>query len=170
MASLLSATARLMAMNDRVWLRHANPWSVWTRVATAPVLFTALWSHVWIGWWAFVPVAACAFWLWLNPRVFPVPATRSNWASKGTFGERVFLNRKTVPIPRHHETAGLLLSALSGLALLTSVVGFVLRDFWLAGLAFHLSAVFKIWFVDRMVWLYDDMRDADPAYRAWSDS
>ena len=37
--------ARLMAMDDRVWMRHANPWSGYTRIATAPFLFIAIWSH-----------------------------------------------------------------------------------------------------------------------------
>lgn len=25
----------------------------------------------------------------------------------------------------------------------------------------------KLWFVDRMAWLYADMRDATPEFRAW---
>ena len=25
----------------------------------------------------------------------------------------------------------------------------------------------KVWFVDRMVWLYEDMQDADPTYASW---
>jgi hypothetical protein len=25
----------------------------------------------------------------------------------------------------------------------------------------------KLWFVDRMVWLYEDMKDASPVYRSW---
>jgi hypothetical protein len=25
----------------------------------------------------------------------------------------------------------------------------------------------KLWFVDRMVWLYEDMKDATPEYRSW---
>jgi hypothetical protein len=33
--------ARLMAMDDRAWARHANPWSVWTRFATLPFLLLA---------------------------------------------------------------------------------------------------------------------------------
>jgi len=26
----------------------------------------------------------------------------------------------------------------------------------------------KLWFVDRMVWLYQDMKDAHPDYAAWA--
>ena len=25
----------------------------------------------------------------------------------------------------------------------------------------------KVWFVDRMVWLYEDMKDTDPTYASW---
>ena len=67
--------ARLFAMSDGVWARHANPWSVWTRMATLPVLLLALWSRAWIGWWALLPVAAVLVWTWLNPRLFPPPRT-----------------------------------------------------------------------------------------------
>jgi len=41
---------RAMAMNDRVWLRHANPWSVWTRIVTPlPMLIAAMFSRQWLG-------------------------------------------------------------------------------------------------------------------------
>ncbi|WP_377193710.1 DUF6653 family protein [Ruegeria meonggei] len=37
-------------MKDEVWLRHANPWSVWARVLTPlPLLALAIWSRAWIG-------------------------------------------------------------------------------------------------------------------------
>ena len=25
----------------------------------------------------------------------------------------------------------------------------------------------KLWFCDRMVWLYEDMKETDPRYRSW---
>lgn len=34
--------ARAMTMDDATWERHANPWSVWTRMATLPLLLPAL--------------------------------------------------------------------------------------------------------------------------------
>jgi hypothetical protein len=35
----------------------------------------------------------------------------------------------------------------------------VLGNFWIM--------VFKAWFVDRMVWLYLDMKDTNDTYRSW---
>jgi hypothetical protein len=147
-----------MGMTDEVWARHANPWSGWTRVATTPVLFLALWSHVWLGWWALVPIAAVAGWIRLNPRIFPPPASTDNWMSKGVLGERLWLNRDAVAIPRHHARAAQLTSAASALFLLPAAWGFVAQDFWAAFLGVHASAAMKLWFVDRMVWLYEDVR------------
>ena len=160
------AAEKLMTMDDAVWQRHANPWSVWTRVAITPFLFLAVWSYVWIGWWALVPCAAVALFTWLNPRIFPVPKSTNNWASKGVMGERVFINRKTVPIPRHHAVAAQVLTALSAIFLIAAIYGFVVGNFWAAFLGFHAAIVCKIWFVDRMAWLFEDMKDHD-AYEGW---
>ncbi len=40
---------RAMAMDDTTWARHANPWSVWTRVPILPALALAIYSRAWIG-------------------------------------------------------------------------------------------------------------------------
>lgn len=64
---------KIMNMDDQVWRRHANPWSVWTRIATTPFLFFAIWSYVWLGYLSLLPVFILAVWLWLNPRLFSPP-------------------------------------------------------------------------------------------------
>lgn len=143
-------------MTDEVWRRHANPWSGWTRVATTPVLFLALWSHVWIGWWALGPLGVVLIWTWLNPRVFPPPASTDNWMSKGVLGERLWLTRREVPIPAHHARAARLIILGSLVFLVPAAYGFVARDFWAAVLGVHGAAAMKLWFVDRMVWLYEE--------------
>ncbi len=50
--TLESKIARLFSMSDETWKKHANPWSVWTRVTALPALVVAVWSRVWIGHWA----------------------------------------------------------------------------------------------------------------------
>lgn len=160
-------TEKLMSMDEGVWEKHASPWSFWTRMATTPFLFIALWSYVWIGWWALAPLGVLSLWLWMNPRIFPKPKSTDNWASKGVMGERVFINRKAVPIPTHHERAGQILVALAGVFMVLAIYGFIVQNFWIAFLAFHTSILMKIWFVDRMAWLYDDMREQHAEYAAW---
>jgi len=168
MAGFGNIIASAFVMSDRVWERHANPWSVWTRAASAPLPFVAIWSHAWFGWpLALVLFAAIASWLWFNPRIFPPPPSTDNWSSKAVLGERVWLNRSRIPIPGDHATAATLLSIVSGIGALTGLVGGLFANTWMLVLGVAVMVLGKLWFCDRMVWLYDDMRDANPTYRSW---
>ncbi len=160
-------TKRWMAMSDAVWRRHASPWSVWTRFTCLPLIVLAVWGRVWLGWWAILPFALALLWTWWNPRAFPPPTSTDNWASKGTFGERVFLNRRNVPIPSHHLRWAMVLGTLSGIGLLPLVWGLWTLDITMTVLGVVLVVLPKVWFVDRMVWLNEDMKDAHPDYARW---
>lgn len=159
---------RLMGMNEASWARHANPWSGYSRFTVLPLLVLAIWSRDWIGWAAAPLVLLCLAWAWINPRAFAPPRSVEAWVTKGVFGERVFLNRKAVPIPAHHVTWAYLLTAVSAFGLPPLVWGlWVLNPAWtLLGLVLTMGG--KVWFVDRMVWLWSDMKDADPSYEAWA--
>lgn len=61
----------MQQMTDEMWLRHADPWNVWTRFAAIPAFILAVWSRVWIGWWSLIPIALVILWLSLNVFVFP---------------------------------------------------------------------------------------------------
>lgn len=158
----------LMAMDDAAWDRHAHPISVWTRIVFAlPLLTLAIWSRVWIGWWTLVALAIVLFLIWFNPRMAPVPKRTDNWASKAVFGERVFLNRRNVPMPRHHLIAGHLLTAVSIAGLPFYIWGLAVLDPWITGFGAALAYLGKLWFCDRMVWLFEDMKDRHAPYREW---
>ena len=165
---LFKAAEGLMRMDEATWARHANPLSVWTRFTCLPLLILAIWSRVWFGWWSLVPIALALFWTWINPRAFPPPANPGTWASKGTFGERVFLNRTAVPIPEHHRRWAFALGALSATGLPPLVWGLWQLDLTMTVLGTILVVLPKVWFVDRMVWLYEDMKTANPDYVAWT--
>jgi hypothetical protein len=32
---------------EKSWKRHSNPWSVWTRVLTYPLVYLPLWNRSW---------------------------------------------------------------------------------------------------------------------------
>ncbi|MFY0308293.1 DUF6653 family protein [Leisingera sp. D0M16] len=164
---LFAASERLMRMDEAAWDRHANPWSVYSRMAVLPLMTLAIWSRVWLGWGALIPVALVLIWTWWNPRAFGRPAGTCGWASRGTFGERVFLNRAQVPIPVHHEAWAKGLAWGSGLGALPWAYGLVALDpgITLVGLTVLIGG--KLWFLDRMVWLYQDMKDTHPEYSAW---
>ena len=149
-------TERLMGMSDRVWRRHANPWSGYTRIACGPLLVLAVWSRVWLGWWALAPLALLLAWTWWNPRAFPEPRRWDRWMTRGVLGERVWLARKVRPIPQHHAVAAQVLSGLSGAGGLLCVYGLAVLDAWATASGLAAVMAFKLWFLDRMAWLYDD--------------
>lgn len=164
---LFAALERLMRMDERAWRRHASPWSVWTRVAAVPLLVLAVWSRVWIGWWAAPAVAAIVVFLFANPRLFPPPRQPDNWASKATFGERAYLARRTVPIPAHHRRAAVVLTTVSLIGAAVLVYGLVRLEITATLVGLCMMAGAKLWFVDRMVWLFEDMCRTEPCYRDW---
>lgn len=156
-----------MGMTDAVWEHHANPMSGWSRVPVLPLLALAIWSHTWIGYWSILPIFLTFLWIWLNPRIFPVPASTNNWMSKGVLGERVWLNRKTIPIPLHHSKMATKLNLLTGVGMIPAALGLFQLNFWATAAGVAIMMIAKLWFLDRMVWLYDDMKDNNAKYQSW---
>ena len=70
----------------------------------------------------------------------------------------MFLDRKHVPIPAHHERMALLLGALSAPGVIILIYGLAVLDVWATICGLVATVLPKVWFVDRMVWLYRDMR------------
>ena len=159
--------ALLFKMDDKTWRRHANPWSVFTRTSALPLIVLAVWSRVWIGWWSLLFIALFLLWTWLNPRIFRQPKTTNHWASKGVFGERVWLNRKNVPVPERHRNFPNILSVASAVGTLFVVWGVIMLDLWPTIFGIVVVILSKYWFLDRMAWLYEDMKDEIPEYQSW---
>ncbi len=159
-------TEKSMAMSPEIWTRHANPWSGWTRMPILPALALAIWSRAWIGWASLAIIAVLLVWIWINPRVFPKPKSTDNWMSRGVIGERVWLNRKAVPIPTHHGRWAIMLSVISGIGIMPLAWGLWQFEVWPVLLGLILIMGGKLWFLDRMGWLYADMANTRPDYRA----
>lgn len=159
-------SSRAMRMDEAAWARHANPWSGYSRLTCLPLIVLAIWSRTWIGAWALLPLAAALVWTWINPRLFPPPRETGAWITRGTFGERALLSEHGATLPRLHLAwaRGLSVAALAGAAPLGW--GLVALDpgWTLFGLCLAMGA--KLWFVDRMVWPWDDVARLDPALRA----
>ncbi len=164
---LMKWAEKLMVMDEDVWQRHANPWSVYTRFTVLPFMSLAFYSREWLGVYSLILIALSFVWIWLNPRLFKAPKSTKNWASMGTFGERVYLNRHQVPIPEQHLRPALVLQVLSGVGIPFFIYGLYALNLWSLLMGNVLIMVFKTWFVDRMVWLYLDMKDHKPEYRHW---
>ncbi|KAB1064403.1 DUF6653 family protein [Salibacter halophilus] len=160
--------ARLFNLNDENWMRHANPWSVWTRYSVLPVIAFAFWSRLWIGWWCILPAVVAILWMILNPVLFSKPKSTKNWASKAVMGERVYLNRDNVEIPTVHQSPIFkILNTISFIGVVLSVWAIVVYSVWGVVLGVTLSYLGKTWYLDRMVWLFEDMKDISPEYKAW---
>lgn len=159
--------AALFGMTDTVWERHANPWSGWSRVPILPLMTAAIWWRDALDGLFWPTIAALVLWTWINPRVFPPPATTANWMSKAVMGERVWLNRKRVPVPRHYHRALPIITGFSLAGLPLIGLGLLFEDAWPLLLGLVLSLLGKFWFLDRMVWLYDDMSRTHPIYASW---
>ncbi|MEL6235298.1 MAG: DUF6653 family protein [Pseudomonadota bacterium] len=163
----MNSLARAFAMTDAVWERHTNPWSFWTRLPILPLIALAIWSRGWIGVWCLIPVAGLLIWTWLNPRAFPAPTRTGSWYARAVIGERIWLESKRVPIPQHHAAwaGGLSLAALAGVPPLAW--GLLEYDAFAVLLGLCLAILPKLWFLDRMVWLTDDVAPRHPQYAAW---
>ena len=160
----LDATmAKAFGLRGDVWQRHANPWSVYTRIPIPPLLVAAIWTRSWIGWRSLVPVGLVCAWTAINPRAFPPPSSLDHWASRGVLGETDWAKRKEAPVPPRHRVAPNVLSAVSAAGVPFIVRGLVVRNGWMVlfGLAVQMAG--KVWFIDRMALLHDDVTPAGTA-------
>lgn len=158
--------AKLFNLTDENWMKHANPISVWTRYSVLPFIVLAFWSRIWIGIWYVIPGFISLGWMFFNPIFFKKPKSTKNWASKSVLGERVYLNRDKVKIPEHHKVAPNILNAISSVGMVFAIYGIIILEIWPAILGIALAYLGKSWYLDRMVWLYDDMDDLSE-YKKW---
>ena len=153
---------RIMAMDATVWARHANPWSGWSRVSILPLLAVAVWSRVWIDWWALLPIGAVLIWTWLNPRLFPPPASTDNWMSKGVLAERIWPLRCKDPVLAHHVPVIRVLTIATSTGAVLLVVGLAELNLSLTMTGIAIAMLSKLWLLDRMVWVYSEIGEDHP--------
>jgi hypothetical protein len=156
-AALEKSMAAVFGLDGDAWLRHANPWSVYTRVPGPAALVAAIWTYAWIGLWSLLPVAAVCLWLAVNPRVFGPPRSLDHWASRAVLGETFWVDRKQVPVPVRHRVAPHVLTAMNALGLPFVAWGLIALDVWIALFGLAVQTTGKLWFLDRMALLHDDM-------------
>lgn len=159
--------ADLFGLNDDIWIKHSNKFSVWSRFIILPLLAFSIWSRVWIGWYCWFLIVALIFWTWINPRVFNKPRTTKHWASKAVLGERVWLKNSELSIPTHHIHAVRVLNALTTSGIPFIAWGLYHYELWPTVFGTVLVIVGKLWFLDRMVWIYEDMKEFSKEYQSW---
>ena len=158
----------LFGLKDENWMRHSNPASVWTRFGVLPLLAVSIWSRKWIGPRSLIALGLSTAWLFANPIFFRPPRSTKNWASKGVFGERIWVNHDRSELPDQFN------SVMPTVATAYQAIG-------LAPLAYGLTKLKvgptvagilivqggKLWYIDRMVLLFDEMKTRDPEYARW---
>jgi hypothetical protein len=149
-----------MILSERTWLRHANPWSVWTRYAAFPLLVLAVWSWHWIGCRSIVAISAVVLFLIVNPWLFPQPRSTRNWASMAVLGERVWLAEQRAFLPQQF-------AALSFANIVALGWGIYATDMVLTIVSTINVLVAKSWSNDRMVWLFTERCRTSPEYASW---
>lgn len=159
--------SRIHRVTDDTWLRHANPYSGWLRIATGfPCLILAVWSRVWIGWWFLLPLAVFAVWIYLNPRIFTPIKEPSQWISKGVLGERIIA--EGISFQAKHRLPIWVLSVASGVFGIILLVGLYLLDVGLTLVGAGFALTFKMWFLDRAVWIYEEEVRANRRVQSWT--
>lgn len=149
--------AKIFKLTGDNWLKHANPWSVWTRFATLPFLVLAIWSRAWIGWYSLIPISILIVWLALNPILFKKPKSFESWAAKSVLGEKYWSQRNKKAVPQHHHTPIIILTILQSLGGIILIIGLWRLDIHLTLLGIVTVYLSKMWFLDRMVWIYEEM-------------
>ncbi len=111
--SLETGLAKVFGLDgEDAWRRHANPWSVYTRIPIPLLLVAAIWSRAWIGWWSLVPIGAGAPVDGGQPAGVPCP--RGRWTTgrrTRCSARRCGRERSKTAVPKRHRVAPLVLSA-----------------------------------------------------------
>lgn len=152
---------RFVRMSDEHWRRHANPWSVWTRMLGLAPIIGSLWFRDTLGWWTVAILVASVGWMWLNPRAFRAVTTPRSWAEMGIYGEKMWVDKAPAARPHRAAITRIALVAVPGTALLAW--GLYALSGWpvLFGLALILLS--QMWQIDRFVQIYRDSRRQEPA-------
>jgi hypothetical protein len=134
---------KLMAILSKdTWERHSNPWSGWTRLATYPAIFIAIWFHNWLFF------AVLFLWLVVNPSVFPKPKNTANWMSRAVLGEQLWMGKKQLDLS----------AAVSACAAPPFFIGLYtayVNLLWPTVFCATITILLKLWFLDRMVFYYE---------------
>jgi hypothetical protein len=71
-----------------LFARHSNPWSAWTRLASAPLVLVPVWTR------RRCHAVLVGAWLVANPVVFPEPAYADNWATRAILGQELWITHR----------------------------------------------------------------------------
>jgi hypothetical protein len=116
-------------------------------ILSDPLVYVPVWNRSW------KQGAVVVAWFAANPILFPEPEGDESWATRGVLGEELW----TAERPRD-------LSVLINAAMAAFFAGGLLatyrRRFWPMILGASAALLLKLWYIDRMVFYYEQHRDA----------
>jgi hypothetical protein len=133
---------------ERAWKRHSNPWSVWTRILSYPLVFVPVWNRNWRQ------GAAVAAWFAANPVIFPEPEGDESWATRGVLGEELW----TAERPRD---LSMLINTASAAFFAGGLLSSYSRRFWPMVFFASVALLLKLWYIDRMTFYYAQHRERE---------
>lgn len=136
---------------DRLWARHSNSWSGWTRVPSGAVIVYAMYRRNWRL------LGAAFVWVAMNPFLFSPPETEDAWMTRAVLAERWWIREET------NRTVGLNYPNICNTA---GALGFIyaLYAAWRqspkgATLGVVASIGLKLWWLRELVRQYDQRTD-----------
>lgn len=135
-------------VRSTVFARHSNPWSAWSRWATAPLVLVPVWKRSWPH------AAVVSAWFAVNPVLFPKPADQRAWATKAVLGEELWL-------ADHPRDAGLAVDAAATGAMMIALFGAWHRRPVPAAVATGAQMLLLLVYWELMARYYETHRDAE---------
>ncbi|MEV0825022.1 DUF6653 family protein [Nonomuraea rubra] len=155
MMKLTQAAAATFGLNEESWKRHANAWSVWTRMAGVLPILAPIYFREELGWWALAPIAAGVIWMWINPHAFKPVLEPRRWAEKGIYGEKMYAADHSLAAEAHRPAIRWLIAlAAAGLGIM--VYGLVTIEAWPSVFGLTLIFISQLWQIDRFVAIYEE--------------
>jgi hypothetical protein len=133
-------------ISEAIWRRHANPWSVWTRLLSTPLVYVPFWNHSWSQ------GLAVATWLAANPFLFPEPKDKQSWSARAIRGEGRWMKER----PRD---ASFVIQALGSAAAIGGLYSAYKRKLWPTVASAVVVMGCNAWFLNRMTEYADASED-----------
>jgi hypothetical protein len=83
-----TVSSHIKRLLRKIFRHHSNPWSAWTRLFSAPLVFVPIWNRSWRE------GAILGVWLIANPVVFPEPKDDRAWATRAMLGEEMWIVKR----------------------------------------------------------------------------
>ena len=137
----------LERIEARLWARHSNPKSGWSRVPIGPILVYALYHRKWML------LAAALLWTAINPILFSSPENDDAWMTRAVLAERWWTREE------ENRTLGLSYPNVCNIGSLVATV-YTLYVAWRrrpvgTALGTGLAVGLKLWWVRELVTRYD---------------